>query len=430
MTLNAARLTLVLIVVVLGAACGSKPPGQQNTFPVGSVAGITGSVNSPPNPGVAGTNAPPATPSTAGTLSVTMAGSSSPVPPSATAGSSAKAGTTGSAAGSGAGGQAGSSTSGVAGSAAGGGGDSSGTGGGAAGSGTGGGSVGSAGTGAAGSGSPIMGACTSLPPVTDYAAKGPFADAKMFSGVGPSNNYTIYRPDASLGKDGFKHPLATWGNGIATTPDQYKKLLTLIASHGFVVIGCNDTQPERPCLNAGMDWLVMQNTMSGPLQGKLDTTREVTIGYSWGGGAAIDTSDRPNVKATFSLHGMPPRVSDIWGKMHSPLLLTTSTGDNFVTASGYVTPNYEKSKVQTFYATLAEDVGHLYIVDQGAAICIGELLAATFGACGDAKDEQATAVAWLRYWACDDQGAKKFFFGDDCTTCKAPWTKPQRKSWN
>ena len=72
---------------------------------------------------------------------------------------------------------------------------------------------------------------------------------------------------------------------------------------------------------ACMDWLVQQNTASGELQGKLDTTREVTIGYSWGGGAAIDTADRPNVKATFSLHGMPPREADAWTKMHAPLML-------------------------------------------------------------------------------------------------------------
>lgn len=271
--------------------------------------------------------------------------------------------------------------------------------------------------------------CESLPAVTDYAAKGPFADAKMFTNVGPNNNYTLYRPATSLGKDGFKHPIASWGNGIATTPDMYQKLLTHIATHGFVIIACNDTQAERPCVSAGMDWLVMQN-MSGELAGKLDTTREVTIGYSWGGGAAIDTANRPNVKATFSLHGMPPRETNAWDAMHAPLLFTTSTGDNFVTASGYVTPNYEKSKVQTFYGTLQNaDAGHLYIADTSAGICIGAVLAGTFGTCGNAMAEQGPAVAWLRYWACGDQGAKHYFFGDDCVMCKSPWTMPQRKNW-
>jgi hypothetical protein len=146
--------------------------------------------------------------------------------------------------------------------------------------------------------------CESLPPVMDYSAPGPFGDAKMFSNTGPNNNYTLFRPDASLGKNGFKHPIATWGNGILTTPDMYQRTLPLIATHGFVIIACNDTQAERACLSDGMDWLIAQND-SGEMAGTLDTTREIAIGYSWGGGAAIDVSDRPNIRATVSLHGMP-----------------------------------------------------------------------------------------------------------------------------
>jgi hypothetical protein len=280
-----------------------------------------------------------------------------------------------------------------------------------------------------GSGGGLWTDCSSLPAVTDYGAPGPFSDAKMFTKVGPSGNYTMFRPDASLGKNGFVHPMATWGNGITTTPDEYNKTLSLVASHGFVIIACNDTMAERPCLNAGMDWLVQQNTADGPLKGKLDTGREVAIGYSWGGGAAIDVSDRPNMKATVSLHGMPPRVTTAFEMMHSPLLLFTSTGDMFVTADKYVTPNYESSKVQTFYATLKDDsAGHLYPVDMGAAICIGAILGATFGTCGDSMQEHAPTIAWLRYWTCGDQGAKKFFYGSDCTMCgKSPWAPQQRK---
>jgi len=290
--------------------------------------------------------------------------------------------------------------------------------------------VAGAGTGSGGAAGGERGTdCSTLPAVTDYGAPGPFSDAKMFTKVGPNGNYTMFRPDTSLGKNGFVHPLATWGNGIMTTPDEYDKTLTLLASHGFVIIACNDTMAERPCLNAGMEWLIQQNTADGTLKGKLDTGREVAIGYSWGGGAAIDVSDRPNIKATVSLHGMPPRVTTAFDMMHSPLLLFTSTGDMFVTAAKYVTPNYESSKVQTFYATLKDDsAGHLYPVDMGVAICIGAILGATFGACGDDVEEHAPTIAWLRYWTCGDQGAKKFFYGSDCTLCgKKPWAAQQRK---
>jgi hypothetical protein len=252
----------------------------------------------------------------------------------------------------------------------------------------------------------------------------------MFTSVGPNSNYTLFRPDATLGQNGFKHPVATWGNGILTTPDMYQKTLELIASHGFVIIACNDTMAERPCLSDGMDWLVQQNAAAGPMQGKLDTSTEVAIGYSWGGGAAIDTSDRPNIKVTVSLHGMPPRQTDAFAKMHAPLLLFTSTGDQFVTADKYVTPNYQMSQVQTFYATLADSTaGHLYVVDQGAGICVGSALGASFGNCGGDVQEHAPTIAWLRLWACDDANAKKYFYGDSCVLCQSPWTNPQRKDW-
>jgi hypothetical protein len=269
------------------------------------------------------------------------------------------------------------------------------------------------------------GDCTGLPPVTDYNAKGPF-DAKMYEGVGPNMNYTLFRPDTSLGKDGFKHPIGVWGNGILTIPNEYQQTMNLIASHGFVIIGCNDIQPERACVNAGIDWLVEQNTAAdSPMKGKLDLTREVAVGYSWGGGAAIDTSNRPNIKATVSLHGMPPREMGAFDKLHAPLLLFTSTGDGFVSASGFVTPNYEASnKVPTFYATLNDNtVDHLWIVDEGATACVASI---ALGSCGSAKQQRGPTLAWFRYWACGDQGAKKHFFGADCALCKSPWTAQKK----
>lgn len=266
--------------------------------------------------------------------------------------------------------------------------------------------------------------CASLPPTDDYSAAGPFSDVQMELFVGPNSNYTLYRPK-SLGENGFKHPIAAWGNGIYTTPDEYQSLLKQIASHGFVIAACNDIQAERPCLNAGLDWLVAQNA-SGPMAGKLDTTREVTVGYSWGGGAAIDTANRPNVKATVSLHGMPPRETNAFDVMHAPLLLFTSTGDGFVTKDEYVTPNYEKSKVQTFYATLEDaSAGHLYVVDVGAIGCLASL---ALGTCGDAKLEQGPTAAWLRMLACDDRGARKHFYGAGCKLCGQPWSV-EKKSW-
>jgi hypothetical protein len=261
------------------------------------------------------------------------------------------------------------------------------------------------------------GSCPGLPAVTDYAAKGPFDVMMKANVVSGDEGCTLYRPGASLGKDGFKHPIAVWGNGIATSPDQYQKLLGHIVSHGFVVIACNSSMPEQTCLNMCMDWLIKQND-SGDMAGKLDTSKELTIGYSWGGGASVDTAPRPNVKATVSFHGMPPR-NDPWAKMKAPLLLFTSTGDSFVSADGYVLPNYNNSKVTTFYAQLQENVGHTYPCDEGSVCDTGGILLG--GPATGAIKEQAPAIAWMRYWACGDENAKKYFFGSDCVLCKSPW---------
>jgi hypothetical protein len=265
-----------------------------------------------------------------------------------------------------------------------------------------------------------------IPPVDDYAAPGPFSDAIMISNTGPNGAYTLFRPDATLGKDGFKHPIVAWGNGVDTTPDNYASTLILVATHGFVIIAPNDTRVEEPAISAGLDWLVEQNS-SGDMAGTLDTTREATIGYSWGGGASIDAAYRPNVKCTISLHGMPPRNTDAFETMHAPLLLTTSTGDTYVSKGQFVTPNFESSIVQTFYSTLNDNtINHLYIVDPNAFSCIVSIL---LGACGSAEAERAPVIAWLRLWVYGDQDARRFFYGDDCLMCQDPWTDPQRKNW-
>lgn len=266
-----------------------------------------------------------------------------------------------------------------------------------------------------------------FPTPVDYAAPGPFDDAVMIENTGPGGDYTLFRPGASLGRGGFKHPVVTWGNGIITTPTAYETTLRFIATHGFVVIAGNSRKPERPLLAVGLDWLIEQNVSEGALKGKLDVYREVTIGYSWGGGAAIDTADRPNVRCSVSLQGMPPRRSDAFDAMHHPLLLITSTSDSVVPPNRYVTPNFQKSKVQTFYATLDDSTAdHLYIVDEGSFYCLASIL---LGPCRSAKVVRAPIMAWLRMWVYGDKEARKFFYGDDCVLCKSPWTDPRRKRW-
>jgi hypothetical protein len=253
---------------------------------------------------------------------------------------------------------------------------------------------------------PTQGCGQTLPPITDYGANGPFATTTT-TGTGPDGMYTMVRP-TTLGDNGFKHPPATWGNGITTTPSLYPGLLGAIASHGIVVIASDSSNVTAKLMTDGLDWLIAQNTTPGLFQGKLDTECAISIGYSLGGGAATNTGSHPKVVTTVSFHGLPGNSA----ALHGPLLLFTSKMDTFVTADGFVTPNYNASSVQTFYATLvgAGDNGHLTPIF-------------------DAGPERAPAIAWLRLWVYGDQAARQYFYGDDCILCKDPWAMPQRKNW-
>jgi hypothetical protein len=242
----------------------------------------------------------------------------------------------------------------------------------------------------------------SLPPLSDYSQNGPFATTTI-NNTGPTSSYTAVQP-STLGQNGFKHPIATWGNGITTTPSVYPQLLGAIASNGFVIIASNSTSVTAQNMTDGLDWMIQQNGMSGPYQGKLDTKCLVTIGYSLGGGASVTSGSHAGVVTTVSFHG----VQGTSQSLHAPLLLFTSTGDTFVTASGFVTPTFNASVVQTFYATLtggssAGDNGHLTPV-------------------GNAGPERAPAIAWLRLWVYGDQNARSYFYGSGATLCQTPWS--------
>jgi hypothetical protein len=232
--------------------------------------------------------------------------------------------------------------------------------------------------------------------------------------------YTIYRP-TTLGSNGFKHPVATWGNGITTDPSFYPGLLGAVASHGFVVIASNSSSVTTQLMTAGLDWMLDQNNKTGEYQGKLNPTCLVTFGYSLGGGASVGAGAHANVVATASMHG----VTGASNTLHGPLLLLTAETDTFVVPATFVTPTFNASIVQTFYGTLgkaadASNEGHLIPVD-------GALSLITAGTANLA--ERAAVVAWLRLWVYGDQGAKRYFYGDDCVLCKDPWVMPQRKNW-
>lgn len=243
----------------------------------------------------------------------------------------------------------------------------------------------------------------SLPPVTDYAATGPYP-AMEVDNTGPMGAYTMFRP-VNLDANGFKFVPATWGNGITTTPQLYAWLPTL-ASHGFVIIAANTTTVAAADMTNGLDWLIMQNDMPGDLQGKLDTTRAVCVGYSLGGQASIGCGAHPKVIATVAMHP----AGGFTNGLHGPLLLFSGANDTVCVPDSFVQPAFDSAQVPTFYGFL-NDADHLEPVLTGGR-------------------EAAPTIAWLRLWVFGDQGAKPYFYGSDCKLCTSPWIKPQSKMLN
>ncbi|WP_437591197.1 poly(ethylene terephthalate) hydrolase family protein [Sorangium sp. So ce1000] len=272
------------------------------------------------------------------------------------------------------------------------------------------GGMGGAGVGGAGDGGAGAGGAggSPLPPITDYAAEGPFATTVERS-AGPSGNYTIFRPER-LGENGFLHAPIIFGPGINTQVTSYTALLSNFASHGFVVVGANlltgrpNDENNRAAMLEGLDWIIEQNSKAGSIyEGKLDVKHAVSMGYSVGGTAAVEVGGHEAVATVVSIHGHIATAA-----LHGPMLQTSGTQDTVGLPMQQET--YDKSQTQTFLGTVM-GADHGYITRDVGGV------------------ERPAIVAWLRYWIYNDAGGKHYFYGDDCVMCTSPWVNPQRKNW-
>jgi hypothetical protein len=320
---------------------------------------------------------------------------------SAAAGESGEAGT-GTPSTSGAGGVSGMSAAGTTGDAGGTAGDAAGTSGDEAGAGAGeSGAGGAAGTGAgtAGTGGMVQ----TLPPVTSYTQRGPFRTT-MQANTGPSNNYTMWRPDP-LGENGFLHSPVIFGPGILTSPSLYNTLLTHLASHGFVILCVNSLTggPNAPgnltAMRTGLDWLIAQNSAAGVFQGKLAVGRAVTMGYSIGSTASVQLSSHEAILTTIGIHG-----HNTSGDPRGPVLLLTGTDDVIGDVRRTLTTLDEAPAMMA-----ALPIGHLNVLTELGAN--GRYL--------------GPITAWLRYWVNGDDDAKRFFWGTGCEMCSSPFITPE-----
>jgi len=87
-----------------------------------------------------------------------------------------------------------------------------------------------------------------------------------------------------------------------------------------------------------------------------------------------------------------------------------TSGDKDTVGRPMQQQTFDKSQVQTFFGTVS-GADHGYIQSNSGGV------------------ERPAIIAWMRYWINGDTGAKKYFWGNDCILCTAPWMDPQRKNW-
>jgi hypothetical protein len=292
---------------------------------------------------------------------------------------------------------------------------------------SGGASTGSGGTGGDGgtaSGGAGTGGGTStgpFPPVTDFTKDGPFTST-VVNATGPNGNYAVYVP-TPLAPNGAKNPIVGWMSGGGTTQSGYP-LLPRLATHGFLVVASN-TVPGIGAevalgqeIIAGIDWAIAENGRAGSqFEGKLDTTKLASMGYSMGSLATFTIANDPRLTTTVHISGgnmVPERVNNL----HAPAAFICGTpGDancNILSADCDIAgancaTDFAGSKVPTFYAVFP--AGHLGVLQAPMQDKI--YLAAT---------------AWLRWKLMDDTTLAPMFVGPDCTICKEPNWKVQQKN--
>jgi predicted dienelactone hydrolase len=267
------------------------------------------------------------------------------------------------------------------------------------------GSNGLAGTGGSGSGG--------FPPVTDFAEPGPF-DVTQASD-GPS--CTVHRPtDAALGgpDKNLKHPVITWGNGTGTTPSVYAGVLRHWASHGFIVTAANSTNTgDAVEMEDCLDWILEQDTVSGPYMGRVDASKIGASGHSQGGGGTLMIGRDERIIATaplqpYILGGLGGFQSSSIAQQKAPMFLMSGSGDTIATPSANQQPVFDDTNVPVFWGTL-----------QGATH--------TGTAIGNIGGYRGPATAWFRLHLMGDESARGSFYGDSCSLCNDSSWAVQRK---
>jgi hypothetical protein len=275
------------------------------------------------------------------------------------------------------------------------------------------------GTGAAGGGAQAGGNCTPGKwPAADPTATGPYqtvtenevgpeaGEADADTGAVPK--FTLFRPK-DLSPNGLCHPVITWGNGTGSTPNLYRSLLGLFASHGFVVIASNSKNVSRgspkPML-VGVTWVLQQNDdPSSALFHHLDPAHIGATGHSQGAMATSQASGDARIATNVPIEG-----AMVQRNLNGPSLFFCGGLDDIVGCDG---AKSALSAVTTLPAMYAEYLS----VDHGSWMSFNNKPSVVYG----------VVTAWMRVHLMGDESLKPWFYGETCQLCAdAGWQIQQK----
>jgi hypothetical protein len=237
-------------------------------------------------------------------------------------------------------------------------------------------------------------------PAADPAKTGPFMTVTE-NMVGPGMAFTMFRPKDLT----QRHPLITWGNGTGTTPPTYRGLLTLYASHGFIVIASNSmnvAQGTPPPMLDGVTWVLEQDMTAGSaLYQHVDRDRIGATGHSQGAFAASSAGRDPRIKTI-----APIETLGASNGLHGPALGLCGSMDTTVPCSGDLRSFMSISDQPVMYAELTSADHTNWIFTPGGGI----------------NPFWVITNAWFRVQLMNDTALRPMFYGE-CTTCKdtATW---------
>lgn len=223
--------------------------------------------------------------------------------------------------------------------------------------------------------------------------------------------FTVYLPKDA--REGETFPLITWGNGTYVNPTYYDELITHIVSHGFVVVGANDSQVgSGEAMLKAVDWAAAQNTdSSSPLHGLIDSDHVGATGQSQGGSGTCNAGLDARIAAIAPLSGVPlDGGANFTMNLKIPAFFVNSAGED--ASSTMVKDIYERVSSPAVYGVTATGEHNSYgdIADDPMAI-IG-------GPADDARESRAGITAWFDWQLKGKSELRTLFVGADCGFCK------------